>query len=57
MSNRYISVMLAFVGLMIWIAPGYNGFLLDSSSVSDGEAQISGAIFLVGAAIVWFQRD
>lgn len=56
MSNRVISIALLLVGLFSWYAPGFNGLWSDPSTVTDGEGRIAGAVFMVGAAIVWFQR-
>jgi hypothetical protein len=52
--NRSVAVGLAALGLASWYMPGFNGFLFTPSSVSAGDGQIVGAIFLVGGAIVWF---
>ena len=57
MSNRVVAGGLLMLALFSWLAPGFNGFFFASSDVSDGDARIVGAIFVVGAAIVWFQRD
>ncbi|SDN27437.1 hypothetical protein SAMN05216196_1011 [Lutimaribacter pacificus] len=55
--NKAISGGFAVLGLMSWYDPGFNGFWLDPSDVSDGDGRIVAAVFLVGAAIVFFQRD
>jgi hypothetical protein len=49
-----VAVGLAALGLANWYLPGFNEFLFAPSSASAGDGQIVGAIFLVGAAIVWF---
>ncbi len=41
---------------MSWIAPEFSGFFFDSTDVTTGEGRIIGAIFLVGAALVWFKQ-
>jgi len=55
--NKGIAVALLMAGVTSWYAPGFNGFWSDASDVSDGEGRIVGAIFTVGAIIVWFQRN
>ena len=52
--NRTVATFLAAAGFTSWIAPGFNGAFFDAVQVSDGEGRIVGAIFIVGAAIVWF---
>jgi len=56
MTNRHVAFGLVFLGLLTWFAPGFNGVMFEQGSVSDGEAQIASAVYIVGAAIVWFQR-
>lgn len=56
MSNRIVSAALLFAGLTSWVAPGFNGVFFEAAEVSAGDGRIVGAILIVGAAIVWFQR-
>jgi hypothetical protein len=55
--NKGVSGGLLMLGLLTWYDPGFNGFWMEASEVSDGDGKIAAAIFIVGAAIVWFQRD
>lgn len=57
MSSRVIAAGLALVGLIVWCAPGFNGFLFEPSDVTAGEGRIAGAVFLVGSAVLWFRRS
>lgn len=54
--NRAAALGLLIAGLTSWYAPGFNGFWSAPSEVTDGEGRIVGAIFLVGALLLWFQR-
>jgi hypothetical protein len=56
MMNRGVALVLAIVGIMSWFWPQWNGTLFPPSDVSAGEGHIIGAIFIVGAAVVWFIR-
>jgi hypothetical protein len=54
MNSQTVAVILAAAGATSWSYPTFNGFLFDAASVSAGEGRIVGAIFLVGAAHLWF---
>ena len=56
MNNRAVASGFLGAGLMSWIAPEFSGFFFDSTDVTTGEGRIIGAIFLVGAALVWFKQ-
>lgn len=55
--NKGIAGGLLVAGILSWYDPGFNGFWAEASNVSAGDGRIIGAIFIVGAAIVFFQRD
>jgi hypothetical protein len=52
--NKAVSGGFTALGIGSWYMPGFNGVLSAPTHVSAGEGQIVGAIFLVGAAILWF---
>jgi hypothetical protein len=52
--NKSVSGILAVFGFMNWNFPGSNGFFFAADTMSVGDGRIVGAIFMVGAAIVWF---
>jgi hypothetical protein len=52
--NRSVSVGLACLGFLNWYFPGFDGMLSGAARVSTGDGRIIGAIFMVGAAILWF---
>lgn len=52
--NKSLASGFAIAGLISWFAPGFNGYFATPSTVSAGEGHILGAIFLVGAGIIWF---
>ena len=54
--NRAIAIGFVGAGMISWFLPGFNGYLFEPSVISAGDGRIVGAIFLVGAAIVWFVR-
>lgn len=54
--NRGVAVILAILGAESWLWPQWNGTLFPPSDVSTGDGHIIGAIFIVGAVIVWFIR-
>jgi hypothetical protein len=54
--NRTVAAVFAVIGGIAWHWPGYNGFFFPPSDISIGDSRIMSAIFLVGAAIVWFVR-
>jgi len=55
--NRSIAIGFAVAGTVSYFWPGFNGMLFEPSNISVGESRIIAAIFLVGAAIVWFIRE
>jgi hypothetical protein len=54
--NKTIAVFFLIAGLTSWMWPGFNGFVASPSDISAGEGRIVGAVFFVGASIVWFLR-
>jgi hypothetical protein len=54
--KKAVAIGFVIAGTGSWFWPQWNGFLFAPSNVSAGEGHIVGAIFLVGAAIVWFLR-
>jgi len=52
--NKGVAVSLFVAGCSIWYAPGFNGIFFDPVAVTPGEGRIASAIFIVGAAILWF---
>jgi hypothetical protein len=52
--NRVVSASLFLGGCLSWYSPGFSGALFEPVSMSAGEGRIVGAIFIVGAAVVWF---
>ena len=55
--NRNVAVGFAVIGVLSYFWPGFNGVFFEPSDISLGESRIIAAIFLVGAAIVWFIRE
>ena len=61
--NEFLAVIFVYYGITSWFYPekmgdtGYLDFLLPSFTMSAETGQIVGAIFLVGAAIVWLIRS
>jgi hypothetical protein len=52
---RYAIVVGLFAsGVGMWFWPDFNGFLFDPTDMSVGVSRIIAAIFLVGAAILFF---
>jgi hypothetical protein len=54
MNSQTVAVCFIVAGVTSWSYPAFNGFLFEAASVSAGEGRIVGAIFLVGAALLWF---
>lgn len=54
--NKHLAIGFAVAGAGSWFFPGYNGLLPDSG-ISADTGQIVGAIFTVGAALLWFIKD
>ena len=55
--NKSLAVGFAIAGVSSWLWPSFNGYFLSPSNVSVGDGHITGAIFFVGAGIVWFLRS
>ena len=53
--KSYIETVFAVVGVGSYMFPTFRGLIFDSGTadMSVGETRIIGAIFMVGAAIVW----
>ncbi|RUV93548.1 MULTISPECIES: DUF202 domain-containing protein [unclassified Mesorhizobium] len=49
------SIAIAFFGFGVvnWCWPGFDGWFFPAASVSVGDGRIVGAIFIVGAGVVW----
>jgi len=52
--NKGVAAVLLIMGCSSWFAPGFSGIFFDPVNVSAGEGRIMAAVYLVGAAIVWF---
>jgi hypothetical protein len=52
-----MSIGFAIAGLTSWYDPSFNGFLSEGTSISAGDGRIVGAIFFIGAAVVWFMPE
>jgi hypothetical protein len=55
--NRQIAIAFAVIGATSWYWPGFNGVFFSPTDISAGDGRIIAAIFLVGAAVVWFIRS
>jgi uncharacterized membrane protein (UPF0136 family) len=55
--NKSLAIGFVVAGFQSWFWPGFNGYFAMPSNVSIGEGHITGAIFFVGAGIVWFLRS
>ena len=53
MYKTSVSIVFVVCGLLSWLWPNFNGILFEPSIVSVGEGRIVGALFLVGAAIIY----
>lgn len=55
-ANKTVAIAFAIIGIGMWLWPGFNGYLFAPSGMTIGESRIISAVFIVGAAIVSFQR-
>ena len=57
MVMRILAIVLAVAGAVCWLWPGaIGGLLFQTLPISARERVIIGALFFVGAAILWFVR-
>ena len=57
MVMRILAIVLAVAGAVCWLWPGViGGLLFQTLPISARESVIIGALFVVGAAILWFVR-
>ena len=57
MLKRCLVIVFAVAGVVCWLWPGaITGLLFPALTVSVRESVIIGALFFVGAAILWFIR-
>jgi hypothetical protein len=52
--NKGVAVGLFVAACLNLYSPGFNGIFFDPVKISVGEGRIIAAIFIVGAAVVWF---
>jgi drug/metabolite transporter (DMT)-like permease len=57
MHKNYLVGAFGFLGLVSYIWPVFHGFFSDNSDMSIGDTRIIGAIFIVGAGIIWCMKD
>lgn len=55
--KRGIAIALAVIGAFSWHVPGFNGVFFAQAAVTAGDGQIVAAVFLVGAALLWFMPE
>jgi hypothetical protein len=54
---RALAIVFAVAGGVCWFSPGFIGGLFFHTLIaSPGESRVIGALFFVGAAILWFIR-
>jgi hypothetical protein len=54
---RVLAIVFAVAGAVCWSSPGFiSGLFFRTLIASPGESRIIGALFFVGAAILWFIR-
>jgi hypothetical protein len=54
---RALAIVFAVAGGVCWSSPGFiSGLLFRTLTASPAESRIIGALFFVGAAILWFIR-
>ena len=52
--NKGAAIGLFIMGISSYYDPGFSGIFHDHVQISAGDGRIMAAIYIVGAAIVWF---